>query len=140
MKGLAVTHRQNKDVIILDLAGTIRAGDDITNLREVLRTVAGKGEKKIIVNLAEVTHIDSSGLGELVSGYVSLQKGDGELKLLHLTERVSELMMITKLLTVFDVHEDEEEAVRSFETISDDQHAELPPTVDGMSNKASAGE
>ena len=74
------------------------------------------GEKKVLLNLANVTNIDSSGLGELVAGHATLEKNGGEMKLLHLTDRVAELMMITKLLTVFDVFENEEIAVASFDT------------------------
>ncbi len=118
MKDLTITERSREDVIILDLAGQILIGDNTIKLRTTLRDYAAKGVKKLIVNLAEVTHIDSSGLGDLVSGHVSLEKNGGALKLLHLTDRVSELMMITKLLTVFETYDDEEVAVRSFQTAS----------------------
>ncbi len=118
MKDLTITERSREDVLILDLAGQILIGDNTIKLRTTLRDYAAKGVKKLIVNLAEVTHIDSSGLGDLVSGHVSLEKNGGALKLLHLTDRVSELMMITKLLTVFETYDDEEAAVRSFQTAS----------------------
>lgn len=116
MNELVISQRQNQDVTILDLSGKIKIGEDIVLLRKSLRILTTENKKKILLNLAEVTHIDSSGLGELVAGYISLQKIEGELKLLNLTKRVSELMMITKLLTVFDAFEDEDEAVKSFQS------------------------
>lgn len=119
MNELVITQRQNQDVTILDLSGKIRIGEDIVYLRKSLRILTTENKKKILLNLAEITHIDSSGLGELVAGYVSLQKIEGTLKLLNLTKRVSELMMITKLLTVFDTFEDEDEAISSFQTTTE---------------------
>ncbi len=116
MKDLTITERRNSDVVILDLAGEIHIGESTLKLREALRDHVKQGVKNMIVNLAEITHIDSSGLGDLVAGHVSFEKNGGALKLLNLTERVSELMMITKLLTVFETFDDEEEAVRSFGT------------------------
>lgn len=114
MSTLNITKRQNQNVTILDLAGNIRIGEDSATLRRHLRELPETGEKNILVNLAEVAHIDSTGLGELVAGFVSVKRSGGQLKLLHLTDRVSELMMITKLLTIFDVFDDEAEAVASF--------------------------
>ncbi|MDH3495066.1 MAG: STAS domain-containing protein [Acidobacteriota bacterium] len=121
MKDLNITERRNGDVVILDLEGQIRIGENTLKLRTTLRDYVDQGEKKLLVNLDNITHIDSSGLGDLVAGYVSFEKAGGVLKLLKLTEHVSELMMITKLLTVFETFSDEEEAVRSFDAGSSGQ-------------------
>ena len=114
MSNLNITERRSEPVVILDLQGKIRLGEGNLELHQALRLLVEKGEKKILLNLKEVSNIDSSGLGELIAGYATLQKNGGDLKLLNLTERVSELMMITKLLTVFEVFEDETQAVESF--------------------------
>lgn len=114
MSNLTISERKKEDVVILDLKGKIKLGDENINLHQALRKLADNGEKKVLLNLAEVTNIDSSGLGELVAGYTSLEKDGGEMKLLHLTDHVAELMMITKLLTVFDVFDNEEIALTSF--------------------------
>ncbi len=119
MNNLAITERRNGPVTVLDLSGNIRLGEGNIELHNILRLLVEKGERKVLLNLANVTYIDSSGLGELVAGYTTLQKNGGELKLLNLTERVNELMVITKLLTVFDVFENEADAVRSFSTTSE---------------------
>lgn len=115
MKNLNIIERQNQNVTILDLAGNLRIGDDVTKIRTALRGIIGSGKKNVLLNMAGIIYIDSSGLGELVAGYVGLQRNGGELKLFNLTERVSELMVITKLLTVFAVFNSEAEAVRSFQ-------------------------
>lgn len=131
MKDLSITERRDNDVIILDLAGQIRIGENTLKLRAALREYAKQGEKKLIVNLAEVTHIDSSGLGDLVAGHVTLENTGGALKLLNLTDRVNELMMITKLLTVFDTFTDENEALRSFASDSGDAGSDALPVSAG---------
>lgn len=115
MDNLNITQRQNKNVTVLDLEGQIRLGTANIKLRETLRELAGQGKHNVLINLANVAQIDSSGLGELVGGYVSIKKSGGEIKLLHLNSRVQELMVITKLYTVFDVYENEDEAVASFQ-------------------------
>jgi anti-sigma B factor antagonist len=115
MSTLNINERRNGSVVILDLQGNIRLGKDNTDLHQILRRLVEQGEKNVLINLAEVSRIDSSGLGELVAGYATLQKNGGDLKLLNLTLKVNELMMITKLLTVFDVYENEAEAVQSFD-------------------------
>ena len=102
----------------MDLVGKIRLGEGSTEFRQALRLLTASGEKKILINLAEIHHIDSSGLGELIAAYTNLQKNEGELNFLQLTRRVNELMMITKLLTVFEVYDDEAEAVESFDSPS----------------------
>ena len=115
MKNLKIIERHNQNVTILDLAGNIRMGDDITKIRTALRGIVADGEKNILLNMKDIVYIDSSGLGELVAGYVRVQKNGGELKLFNLTDQVSELMVITKLLTVFAVFNSEAEAVNSFQ-------------------------
>jgi anti-sigma B factor antagonist len=106
--------RQVGDVSVIDVAGRITLGEGSSVLRDTLREMAGKGQKKILLNLGDVSYIDSSGIGELVSGFTTVTNQGGQLKLLNLTKRVKDLLQITKLYTVFDVHEDEVSALRSF--------------------------
>ena len=106
--------RQVGDVSVVDVAGRITLGEGSSALRDLMREMVGKGEKKILLNLGEVSYIDSSGIGELVSGFTTVTNSGGQLKLLNLNKRVKDLLQITKLYTVFDVHEDEAGAVRSF--------------------------
>lgn len=115
MTNLAITERKKESVMILDLKGKLRLGEGCTELHQALRNLVERGEKKILLNLRDLSNIDSSGLGELVSGYVSVKKSGGEVKLLHLTDNVYELMVMTKLLTIFDAYESEEEALQSFD-------------------------
>lgn len=136
MTNLNITERQDDIITILDLDGKIRLGDGSTELREAIHLLIKKGEKKVLLNMANVSHIDSSGLGELVSGYNNLQKNGGELKLFHLSDKVHELMTITKLLTVFEVYESEAAAVKSFDYPADDNGAEQNAFVTGKLNQA----
>jgi len=106
--------RQVGDVSVVDVAGRITLGEGSSALRDAIKELVGKGQKKILLNLGEVSYIDSSGIGELVSGFTSVTNGGGQLKLLNLNKRVKDLLQITKLYTVFDVHEDETNAIRSF--------------------------
>ena len=106
--------RQVGDVSVVDVAGRITLGEGSTALRDALRDMVAKNHKKILLNLGEVSYIDSSGIGELVSGFTSVTNSGGQLKLLGLTKRVKDLLQITKLYTVFDVHEEESSAIRSF--------------------------
>ena len=106
--------RQVGDVSVVDVAGRITLGEGSSALRDTLRGLVSNGQKKILLNLGEVSYIDSSGIGELVSGFTTVTNSGGELKLLNLAKRVKDLLQITKLNTVFDVHEDEAAAVRSF--------------------------
>ena len=99
---------------VVDAAGRITLGEGSSALRETIRELVNKGQKKILLNLAEVSYIDSSGIGELVSAFTTVTNQGGQLKLLGLTKRVKDLLQITKLYTVFDVHEDEAHAIRSF--------------------------
>jgi anti-sigma B factor antagonist len=106
--------REVGGVTIVDLSGKITMGEGGITLREEVRKLLAEGKKKIVLNLAEVNYIDSSGLGELVSAYTAVKNAGGELKLLNLTSKVRDLLVITKLVTVFDVKEDEASAVSSF--------------------------
>ncbi len=106
--------RQVGDVTVLDATGRLTLGEGASTFRETLRELLSKGHKKILMNLGDVSYIDSSGIGELVSGFTSVTNQGGQLKLLNLTKRVKDLLQITKLYTVFEVFEDEAEAVRSF--------------------------
>ena len=106
--------RQVGDVNVVDVAGRITLGEGSTALRDALRDMVAKNHKKILLNLGEVSYIDSSGIGELVSGFTSVTNSGGQLKLLGLNKRVKDLLQITKLYTVFDVHEEEASAIRSF--------------------------
>ncbi|MFN0171733.1 MAG: STAS domain-containing protein [Bryobacteraceae bacterium] len=109
-----LTTRQVGDVSVVDVAGRITLGEGSSTLRDCMRDLIGKGHKKVLLNLGEVTYIDSSGIGELVSGFTTVANQGGQLKLLSLTKRVQDLLQITKLYTVFDVHDDEAHAIRSF--------------------------
>ena len=106
--------RQVGDVTVVDVAGRITLGEGSSALRDSLREMVGKDHKKILLNLGDVSYIDSSGIGELVSGFTTVTNSGGQLKLLGLNKRVKDLLQITKLYTVFDVHEDEAGAIRSF--------------------------
>jgi anti-sigma B factor antagonist len=117
MSKLTMTKRAaDRDVAIIDLSGDITLGGGNIFLKQLLRSLAEQNEKKVLLNLSNVHYIDSSGLGELVAGYTSIGKAGGELKLLNLTDRVKDLMMITKLLTVFDAYDDEATAVSAFKS------------------------
>src|SRR5882757_4082505 len=106
--------RQVDGITVLDLSGRITLGEGSVILRDTIREILGKGEKKILLNLGDVTYIDSSGIGELVSAFTAVRKEGGELKLLNLTKKVHDLLQITKLYTVFDVKDDEAAAISSF--------------------------
>jgi anti-sigma B factor antagonist len=106
--------RQVGDVTVMDLSGRITLGEGSTMLRDNIRDLLGRGQKKILLNLGDVTYIDSSGIGELVSGFTTVTNQGGQLKLLNLTKKVHDLLQITKLYTVFEVHNEEAAAVKSF--------------------------
>jgi anti-sigma B factor antagonist len=114
MAQLNIRERQAGDVAILDLDGELRIGGSCTALRNAIRKLVTDGNEKILLNLAGVKYIDSSGIGELIANYTTLTRGDGQLKLLNLTDKVQDLLVITKLLTVFDVYENEADALASF--------------------------
>ena len=115
MAELDVNERQAGVVTILDLTGEVRLGDSSVALRDSVRKLADGGKNKVLLNLAGVKYIDSSGIGELIANYTTVSRQGGQLKLLKLTDRVQNLLVITKLLTVFDAYEDEAEALKSFE-------------------------
>jgi len=106
--------RQVDGVTIVDLSGRITLGEGSVILRDTIKDLLGKGQKKILLNLGDVSYIDSSGIGELVSAFTSVRNQGGELKLLHLTKKVHDLLQITKLYTVFDVKDDEATAIGAF--------------------------
>jgi anti-sigma B factor antagonist len=106
--------RQVDGVTIVDLSGRITLGEGSVILRDTIKDLLGKGQKKILLNLGDVSYIDSSGIGELVSAFTSVRNQGGELKLLHLTKKVHDLLQITKLYTVFDVKDDEAAAIGAF--------------------------
>jgi len=115
MSELNIRERQAGDVTILDLEGKITIGEGSVGLRGAIRRLIEEGKKKILLNLAGVSYVDSSGIGELVSSYTTIQKEKGQLKLLSLTQKIQDLLTITKLLTVFDTYDDEASALNSFQ-------------------------
>jgi anti-sigma B factor antagonist len=115
MAELNIRERQAGDVTVLDLEGKITIGEGSVSLRSAIRRLLEEGKKKILLNLAGVSYVDSSGIGELVASYTSVvNKEGGQLKLLKLTQKIQDLLAITKLLTVFDVYEEETSALSSF--------------------------
>jgi anti-sigma B factor antagonist len=114
MAELNIKERQAGDVTVLDMDGKITIGEGSVALRTAVRRMLEENKKKILLNLAGVGYIDSSGIGELVSSYTAINKDGGQLKLLNLTQKLQDLLTITKLLTVFDVYESEAEALNSF--------------------------
>jgi anti-sigma B factor antagonist len=109
-----IKQREHEGIAILDLKGRLTVGEASTALREKIREVAAGGQNKVILNLAGVDYIDSTGLGAMVICYTSLQKLGGTVKVLNLTKRNIELLVLTKLYTVFEVFTDEQDAVNSF--------------------------
>jgi anti-sigma B factor antagonist len=114
MSDLNITTRDDRGVTVLDLTGKIALGETSQQLHTKLRELADEGNKNLLLNLANVRVIDSSGLGTLVAGYTTVERSGGILKLTNLSDKASELMTITKLYTVFDVFDDEKAAVNSF--------------------------
>jgi anti-sigma B factor antagonist len=115
MAELELNERQAGDVTILDMSGSVRMGEGAISLRNSIRGLNDEGKKKILLNLAGVKNIDSSGIGELIANYTTISRNGGQLKLLNLTDKVQNLLVITKLLTVFDSYDNEAEALSSFE-------------------------
>jgi len=111
---MKASNRQLDGVTIVDMSGRITLGEGSVILRDTIRDLVGKGQKKILLNLGDVTYIDSSGIGELVSAFTAVRREGGELKLLNLTKKVHDLLQITKLYTVFDIKDDETAAIKSF--------------------------
>ena len=114
MADITISERQAGDVTILDLDGKVTIGEGSVALRNAVRRLLGEGKTKILMNLGGVGYIDSSGIGELVSSFTAVNKEGGTLKLLNLTQKIQDLLAITKLLTVFDVYEDEATALSSY--------------------------
>jgi anti-sigma B factor antagonist len=111
---MKASSRQVDGVTIVDLSGRITLGEGSVVLRDTVKDLSTQGQKKILLNLGNVTYIDSSGIGELVSAYTSVRNSGGELKLLNLTKKVHDLLQITKLYTVFDIQDDEASAISAF--------------------------
>jgi anti-sigma B factor antagonist len=111
---MKIKTRQVDGVTIMDCSGRITLGEGSVQLRDEVRDLLSKGSKQILLNLGDVTYIDSSGIGELVSAFTTVRNQGGDLKLLNLTKKVHDLLQITKLYTVFDVKDDEASAVASF--------------------------
>lgn len=114
MAELNINERQAGDVTILDMSGKITIGEGSVALRTAIRRLLEEGKKRILLNLSGVSYVDSSGIGELVSSYTAINKEGGQLKLLNLTQKIQDLLTITKLLTVFDTYDSEAEALNSF--------------------------
>ncbi|HXG84163.1 MAG TPA: STAS domain-containing protein [Pyrinomonadaceae bacterium] len=114
MAELNITERQAGDITILDMNGKVTIGEGSVALRTTIRRLLGEGKKNILLNLGQVGYVDSSGIGELVSSFTAVNKEGGKLKLLNLTQKIQDLLAITKLLTVFDVYESESEALSSY--------------------------
>jgi anti-sigma B factor antagonist len=111
---LAIASREVDGVTVLDLSGRITLGEGSVQLRDAIRDLIGKGQRRILLDLGEVNYIDSSGLGELVSAYTSARNQGAILKLLKLTKKVHDLLQLTKLYTVFDIYDDEASAIASY--------------------------
>lgn len=111
---LTINKRDTNGVTVLELDGRLTLGNPTAELRQILRGLLDQGQRKIVLNLGKVGYIDSSGLGELVSSFTTVKNNGGELKLASLTEKVNDLLTITKLYSVFDIHSDESAALKSF--------------------------
>ena len=111
---LTIASREVDSVTVLDLSGRITLGEGSVQLREAIRDLIGKGQKTILLNLGDVTYIDSSGLGELVSAFTTSKNQGAALKLLNLTKKVKDVLQLTKLYTVFDIYDDEATAIASY--------------------------
>src|SRR5205085_11202495 len=114
MAQLTINQRQEGEVTILDLSGKITIGEGSVQLREAVKDLLGSGKKNILLNLGDVSYVDSSGIGELVSSYTTTSNQGGQLKLLNLGKKIKDLLMITKLLTVLQTYDNEKEALASF--------------------------
>lgn len=113
--GIVLKNRQSGEVNIVDVSGRLTINDRASTLRDWIRDLARGGQKQILLNLGDVTFVDSSGLGVLASSFATVSGHGGQLKLLNVTKRVKDLLLITRLYTVFEVYEDESAAVRSFQ-------------------------
>jgi anti-sigma B factor antagonist len=111
---MQIVERPSGDVMILDVKGKLTIGDGDELLKDKINSLIQQGQKKLILNLEGVPYVDSAGLGEIVRTYTTVSRQGGNLKLLNLTKRIEDLLSITKLLTVFDTYESEQEALNSF--------------------------
>ena len=111
---LSLTEKQVSGVTVLQLSGRVTLGEESNQLRTKIKTLLGDGKTRLVLDLADVSYIDSAGLGTLVAGYTSAQNQGASMKLANLTKRFNEQLHITKLVTVFDVYGSVEEAIRSF--------------------------
>jgi len=111
---MQIEERPFGDVVVLDLKGRVMLGEGDEILKDKVNSLLNQGKKKIVLNLAEVPYIDSAALGEVVRTFTTVSRQGGQLKLLNLTKRITDLLAITKLLTVFDTYDSENEAVQSF--------------------------
>jgi len=112
---MTITTHEVSHVTVVDIAGRITLGDETGQLRDTIRRLVAEDKKKIVLNLAAVDYIDSSGVGELVSSFTTVRNSGGELKLFALTKKVHDVLHVTKLYTVFDIKDDEFTAVKSFD-------------------------
>ena len=112
---MKISTRKVEDVTLVDISGHIVLGPETGLLRSTVHDLVSRGDKKIILNLADVSYIDSSGLGELIASYTTVRNQGGQLKLLNLTKKVQDLLLVTKLYTIFDVKESEYLAIKSFD-------------------------
>ena len=111
---MKIATHQVDGITVLDLSGRITLGEGSVQLRDAVRDLVSKGQKNIVLNLGDVSYMDSSGVGELVTAYTTVKNQGGELKLVNLTKKIEDLMTITKLVTVFDIHPDEASAIAAF--------------------------
>ena len=135
---LKMTNRQVDGVTVVDLNGKITIGQESAQLRQTIQNLASKGNRRILFNLGEVSYIDSTGLGELVRGFVTVSRQGGTLKLLSLTRKVHDLLQIVKLHTIFEIFDDENQAIQSFEVeAGSDLRATVPNLSPNLQPKAS---
>ena len=111
LMALSLKSRTVDNVVILDMSGSLTVGEAVAQLRQAIQSHTNNGERKFVLNLADVSYIDSAGLGELVWAYTSVRNKGGDVKLLNLTAKAKDLMQMTKLLTVFDTYDSESRAV-----------------------------
>ncbi len=111
---MKIVKRKNGDVSILDIKGKILFGEGVEDLRNEIQKMVDSGEKKVLMNFAEVPYLDSTGLGEVIRCYTSMKKNGGDIKIINLTNNVRDLLSVTKLITVFETFNSEEEALKSF--------------------------
>lgn len=128
MSSLTIRERQVRGVVIVDMEGKVTLGETNRQLHEAIRQLTAEGKKHVLLNLKNVTFIDSSGLGEIVAGFTTLRTNGGSLKLINMPKRITDLMTITKLYTVFDIFENEADGVDSFEI---DDEKQITQPLDG---------